>query len=88
MNLRRYTLAAAIATALHVPLPVAAQSAGAQLEEIVVTAQKREQNFNDVGITVSVVGGSDLAELGIVQLDELMLSCIVPERLATWDWLF
>jgi len=22
------------------------------------------------------------------QLDELMLDCIVPERLAQWDWLF
>ena len=29
-----------------------------------------------------------LAPRQIVQLDELMLSCIVPERLARWDWLF
>ena len=29
-----------------------------------------------------------LAPRQIVQLDELMLSCIVPERLAPWDWLF
>jgi len=29
-----------------------------------------------------------LAPRQIVQLDELMLSCIVPERLASWDWLF
>jgi iron complex outermembrane receptor protein len=71
MSPRRYSLATAIAVALHVPLPAAAQSAGTQLEEIVVTAQKRLQNFNDVGVTVSVVGGSDLAELGIVQLNEL-----------------
>jgi iron complex outermembrane receptor protein len=67
---RRYSLAAAIAAVLHGPL-VYAESDSGGLEEIVVTAQKREQNFNDVGITVNVVGGSDLAALGIVQLNEL-----------------
>jgi len=29
-----------------------------------------------------------LAPRQILQLDELMLSCIVPERLVRWDWLF
>jgi iron complex outermembrane receptor protein len=70
MNARRYTLAAAVAAALHVPMPVLAATAGG-LEEVVVTAQKREQNFNDVGLTVNVVGGDDLAERGIVQLSAL-----------------
>jgi iron complex outermembrane receptor protein len=70
MNVRRYQLAAAVAAALHVPMPALAATAGG-LEEIVVTAQKREQNFNDVGLTVNVVGGDDLAERGIVQLNAL-----------------
>jgi iron complex outermembrane receptor protein len=70
MNARRYTLAAAIAAVLHLPLPALADTSTG-LEEIVVTAQKREQNFNDVGLTVNVVGGDDLAQLGIVQLNGL-----------------
>jgi iron complex outermembrane receptor protein len=70
MNARRYTLAATIAAVLQVPLPALAQNS-AGLEEIVVTAQKREQSFNDVGLTVNVVSGDELARLGIVQLNGL-----------------
>jgi len=36
-----------------------------QLQEIVVTAQKREQNLSDVGISVSVLGGAALKQMGI-----------------------
>lgn len=36
-----------------------------KIEEIVVTAQKREQNLSDVGISVSVLGGRLLSQLGI-----------------------
>lgn len=71
MSSRRYTLAAAVAAALHLPQPAVAQATGAQLEEVLVTAQKREQNFNEVGITGNVVGGTELAALGIVQLNEI-----------------
>ena len=42
----------------------AAQS-GTALEPIVVTAQKRTQRFNDVGVTVNVVTGTDLKRAGI-----------------------
>ncbi len=35
------------------------------LEEVVVTAQKREQNLNDVGISISAITGSQMKELGI-----------------------
>ena len=42
-----------------------ADIANAQLEEIVVTAQKREQNLNDVGISISAITGSQMKELGI-----------------------
>ena len=37
------------------------------LEEVIVTAQKREQNLNDVGIAVTVLTGSDIAELGLAE---------------------
>ncbi len=35
-----------------------AQEDGLQIEEIIVTAQKREQNLNDVGVAVTVVAGA------------------------------
>jgi iron complex outermembrane receptor protein len=49
-----------------VALAVAAQSLPAQvLEEIVVTAQKREQNLQDVGISVAAVTGESLRNLAV-----------------------
>ena len=36
----------------------------AQLEEIVVTAQKREQNLRDVGIAVTAFTGEDVRRMG------------------------
>ena len=45
-----------------------ADSSDTKLEEIVVTAQKREQSFNDVGIAVSVLSSADIADAGIKTL--------------------
>jgi iron complex outermembrane receptor protein len=42
-------------------------ASAAELEEIVVTAQKREQNLQDVGITVNVMTGDDLKDNRISQ---------------------
>ena len=53
---------AAISTAAH------AQSV---LEEVVVTAQKREQGINDVGITVNAFNGSQLADFGVKSAEDL-----------------
>ncbi len=41
------------------------------LEEIVVTAQKREQNSQDVGISLSVVTGTELENLGAVTASDI-----------------
>ncbi|MCU0974719.1 MAG: TonB-dependent receptor [Steroidobacteraceae bacterium] len=71
MPSRRHTLAAAIAAALGLPGLAVAQSGGAQLDEIVVTAQKREQSFQDVGIAVSVFTGEDATKLGFAQLKDV-----------------
>lgn len=71
MHPRSITLAAAITAALHVSLSATAQTSGSQLEEIVVTAQKRAQSFGDVGIAVSVFTGEDITELGFEQLTDL-----------------
>ena len=46
------------------PSSMSATSSGPALEEIVVTAQKREQSFNDVGVSVGVLSGAELAEAG------------------------
>jgi iron complex outermembrane receptor protein len=54
-------------------LPVAAM---AQLEEIIVTAQKREQGINDVGITVNAFTAERLQDFGITRADDL--EALVP----------
>lgn len=50
-------LALAIAVALASPTPLLAQTA---LEEVVVTAQKREQRSQDVPISIAAIGGDAL----------------------------
>ncbi|NIB40776.1 TonB-dependent receptor [Pseudomaricurvus alkylphenolicus] len=42
-----------------------------QLEEVVVTAQKRAQNLNDVGIAVTAFTGSDITAFGMEQPSDL-----------------
>jgi iron complex outermembrane receptor protein len=44
---------------------VAVPTQAAVLEEVVVTAQKREQNLQDVGILVTAFGGDQLDALGM-----------------------
>ncbi len=60
MTYLKSALLCAVAASFALP---AAQAQEA-LEEITVTAQKREQSANDVGIAISVLSGSDLDALG------------------------
>ncbi|MGI9285288.1 MAG: TonB-dependent receptor [Pseudomonadales bacterium] len=62
---KRHPLAAAvgIASALTVGLPANASV----LEEVVVTAQKREQVLQDVGIAVTAFTGTQMRKLGVTQ---------------------
>ena len=56
------------------PLAVSAQEPAANdtvLEEITVTAQKREESLRDVPLSVNAVSGDKLAEAGIIRLDDL-----------------
>jgi iron complex outermembrane receptor protein len=46
-------------------------SAVAQLEEVIVTAQKREQSLQDVAGTVNVYSGQELNQLAAFQLSDL-----------------
>lgn len=66
-----------VGLALTLPLlPFAAPSAVAAessrlIEEIVVTAQKREENINDVGMSIQAATGEKLNDLGITDTGDL-----------------
>ncbi len=49
----------------------AAQESGT-LDEITVTAQKREQSANDIGIAVSVLNSADLENLGVRSAEDIV----------------
>src|SRR5688572_21047682 len=72
---RRTTLASLIGAPLlllSAPLPLAAQEQSEPvLDEVMVTAQKREESLQDVPLSVNVVAGEKLAEAGIARLDDL-----------------
>ncbi len=74
-----YVSAAFIALAMAGGSSVAfAEDVGANVDdnEIVVTANKREQNLNDVGLTVTAVGGEALKERKISSLEDI--ASIIP----------
>jgi outer membrane receptor protein involved in Fe transport len=64
---------AALSLSLSAPPALAQNAAGEEvlLEEIVVTAQKREESLQDVPLSVEAVSGAKLADAGIVRLDDL-----------------
>lgn len=47
-------------------------SAHAQLEEIIVTAEKREQSLQDVSISVEQISGDVIREQGLVNVEEIL----------------
>jgi iron complex outermembrane receptor protein len=65
-NTRPTTLALTIAATLAAAqAPVALSQSGSMLEEIVVTAQKREQNLQDVPIAITAFTGAQMNALGV-----------------------
>lgn len=64
MKIKLLVKAVAVTTAaVSLGLPVT--SSAAQIEEIVVTAQKRSQNLNDMGMSVSAFSEKQIRDLGI-----------------------
>jgi iron complex outermembrane receptor protein len=63
--------AALIAGAALAAAPALAQEGGAQLEEIVVTAQKREQNLQDVPVAVTAISQASLQANRVVDVRDL-----------------
>lgn len=45
--------------------PLIAQDAASVLEEVIITAQKREQSLQDVGVAVSAFTGDQITEFGL-----------------------
>ena len=66
--LMKNTLVAAVTAALACS---AVTSTAFELEEIVVTAQKRAESLQDVPISVSAVGAEKLADAGIEKVADL-----------------
>src|SRR5262245_16550519 len=64
------------ATAHAQTAPAEAAGAAPANDEIVVTAQKRVQNINDVGLTVAAIGGDVFKERQINSLADL--ASVVP----------
>lgn len=50
---------------------VATDVSAATLEEVLVTAQKREESLQDVSLSVNVVSGDAIADLGLANFDAL-----------------
>ncbi len=69
-NLRAVLALGAGSAAMVAALPALAQ------DEIVVTAQKREQNIQDVPLSVTAIGGAGLESNGVVDISRLEL--LVP----------
>lgn len=65
------TLALFLCSPALMPAPAAAAASPETLKEVIVTAQKRKQNLQDVGVSVSAVAGSRLQALGINNAEDL-----------------
>ncbi|MDA0890901.1 MAG: hypothetical protein O3C15_01115 [Proteobacteria bacterium] len=64
--MKRRLLVAAISASLLPTLP-----AYAQLEEVIVTAQKREQSLQDVPISITAISGEQIQDAAINSFNDL-----------------
>ena len=71
-SFRKTRLSCVISTLALTPILFGASSAGAQLiEEVIVTAQKRSENVQEIGITISAFDAEGLAKAGITDVGRL-----------------
>ncbi len=82
-SLQKTAVSCAVATAVHLAIfPAAALAQGADsadsmvLEEIIVTAQRREQNIQDIPLSVTAISGDLLSANGVLDISRLKL--LVP----------
>ena len=62
--------------AAEVPAPAAPAASSSGLETILVTAQKRAENLQDVGMAMAVFSGDTLLDAGV--MDAMQLQTVVP----------
>jgi iron complex outermembrane receptor protein len=67
------SLAITAAAALNPVAAIAQEGGGFALEEVIVTAQKREQNLQDVGISVTALDQRQMDRAGITDISRLDL---------------
>ena len=72
--IRKTILRCVAATLALTPFPLLAEDG--VLDEILVTASKREQSVQDVSVAVTALSGADLAALGVG--DSFRLDVFVP----------
>ena len=65
--------AALLQTVAAQQAPASTEPAGG-LQEVIVTAQKREQNLQDIGIAMSAISAADLTDLGVVGATDITKS--------------
>ncbi len=58
-------------TTLAIILSYPAQAYSSDIEEIIVTAQKREQSLQDVGITITAFGEENIKNRRLTSVDQL-----------------
>ncbi|MEY2720597.1 MAG: hypothetical protein RL597_42, partial [Pseudomonadota bacterium] len=71
-HLAKHRLAAAVAGAMAtvMAMPVLADTE-AGLEEVVVTARKREENLQDVSMSITAIPAAEIERLGIQDVDDV-----------------
>lgn len=62
---------AAVAAALAPCAGWAAEAVDAGLEEVIVTAERRQQNLQSVAVSATVLSGEELARRGVVNLNDI-----------------
>ena len=67
-------LVGSVVTATVVVPAHAQDSSAGVLEEVLVTAQKREQNLQDVAVSIQVLGNEQLENLGIRAFEDLIVA--------------
>ncbi len=70
-SFRKTTLSCVISSLALTPILFGASSAGAQIEEVIVTAQKRTESVQDIGMTVSAFDAEGLEKAGITDVGRL-----------------
>jgi outer membrane receptor protein involved in Fe transport len=70
-NIAKIVLGQMLAILALSPMPVLSQSTGTELEEITVTAQRREQSLTDVPYNISVLSASEIDAKGIADFASL-----------------